>query len=98
VTIHLEFPWEKKRREREEAAMEAKRKAYTDQMNAVCAEPTQPRRPPHPCEHQGHDYQPLDKSRKFILLCCVRCAKVERIPIHQPQAEVPRPRRCADLA
>ena len=58
--------------------------------------PTPP--PPHPCESRGHDYAPLNKSAREILLACVRCADVQRIPVRlAPPA--PQPRwRPADLA
>jgi len=88
VTIHLEFPWEKKRNRE-------------SRLTECASEPPaiEPRRPPpHPCEYQGHDYAPLAQNKKFVIVFCPRCCDPQRISIHQPPVEVPRPKRCADLA
>jgi hypothetical protein len=99
MTIHLEFPWEKKRREKAlrelDRVLAEKGREANIQCNAAMMEPASPRAP---CEYQGHDYKPVANSRKHVLMVCFRCCDPQRIPIHLPPIEVPRPKRCADLA
>jgi hypothetical protein len=51
-----------------------------------------PRRAPHPCEYPGHEYHPLHKSAREILLVCTRCAESKRIPLRAPLPPPAQPR------
>ena len=90
MTLRLRFGKSDREKELEEKLAfmenrEQKREAYAMQTQT-------PRRPPHPCEHQGHEYHPLHKTAKELMLVCVRCAEVTRLPLKAPAAPAPQPR------
>jgi hypothetical protein len=95
MTVHFKFPWSKKR----EPDFGPPAPALCNE-SAQCAEPRQPSKPPHPCLYSGHEYQPLTRIRKHIVVFCPRCIDVQFISLQvpaSPKASL-RPQRFADLA